>query len=115
MARLRSVYYRTLPNPDHPRRHVIPVDAARYLLDEPGALPSCLNDHRLLAQVTLVARNEVLAVSREFILAPAGENVVTFPDDVFPGAPSPFPEDAYLVVRLVLLTGPAGQEPTPEI
>jgi hypothetical protein len=115
MPLLRSVYYRTPPHPDHPRRHVVPLEAARRLLNEPNALPSCLTDHTVLAQVTLINQQQVLFTTPDVILAPTGENEVTFPADLFRAAPQPLPVDTDLVVRLVLLTGPARHESAPDL
>jgi hypothetical protein len=115
MPLLRSVYYRTPLHPDHPRRHIVPLVAAQELLDEPDALPSCLSDHQVLAQMTLMAKGQVLFTTRETILAPQGENEVTLPLELFRDAPHHLPAGTEVVVRLVLLTGPAGHESTPEI
>jgi len=114
MPLLRSVHYRTPLHPEHPRKHAIPLDAARELTGEPTALPSCLADHPVLARISVVAGNQVLFTTREVVLTPRGENQVSLPAELFRDAP-PLPDDAFLVVLLVLLTGPSSREPRSEV
>lgn len=103
MPILRSTHYRATVQANNPRRHTIPIEAARYLLNDNDALPTCLDERALLVQITLIAQDQVLFVSPEMILHPAEGNVLTIPGTMIQGYPSKVPEGAYVVVKMLLL------------
>lgn len=115
MPLLRSVYYRVPLAAGTAARHMVPLEAARQLVNEPTALPSCLNDHLLLGQVTILAGEKVISTSPEVLVRTQGDSEVTFPSEFFRSFSPSTRADVQLVVRLVLLTGPFGHETATEV
>jgi hypothetical protein len=98
-----SATYIASPHASDQRKHYIPIEAARHVINDAEALGTCLDERACLMEITVVDGANVIARLPKTIVFPSCGNEVFCTQETFPNYPATLSANAKLVVDIVLL------------